>query len=49
MDIYISISPLDKPDFNEESYMFYSKDYDSLLYTEENIEILSDLNLSKKI
>lgn len=48
MDIYISISPLDKPDFNEESYMFYSKDYDSLLYTEENIEILSDLNLSKK-
>lgn len=48
MDIYISISPLDKPDFNEESYMFYSEDYDSLLYTEENIEILSDLNLSKK-
>ena len=48
IDINLLISPIENPNYVEDSRFHFSEDYNSILLTEENIEILKMLDISKE-
>lgn len=48
IDINLLISPIENPNYVEDSRFHFSEDYNSILLTEENIEILKMLDISQE-